>query len=250
MNALGSVLRREGYVVQVVRALGQAGQVTADLVLVDAYDRALSAAGVVAAFKRKLRLAQPVCLFGSGVEQGLQALCAHTGADGYICTAWGYRRLLSALRHAAQGPCGGSLEGGRLYGETKGNPTRLLVLDGADPDDKGPKFDWLAKALASEGYATCGCSRVVDLRLLLPGWDPDVIVADVSSWDGVEDGRCHWLQQAAASMEVPFVLCAERPPEELENWANAMGAAGQWSQAETLEGLLRLLSELSSELVT
>lgn len=242
MNALGLVLEQEGYHVQVVRSLLQMAGLTPDLVLADSLDPSVNGQGAVADLKLSLSIAAPIYLFSSG-EEGLQVLVERSGADGYVCTEWGFKRLISVVR--------------RLVTESKTEPYREAL---ADPhfctssrvliiDDHAGARNRLVQELGRHGYAAQGCADLPEVEKLMARWEPDVILADVVLKGVPGDQICRQLKARMGGRLVPIILISSLPEPELRQRAERAGADTYFRKQDGLPKLLDALQGLLSEIV-
>ena len=239
LNALGLVLEQEGYTVETAQALSR--DAVADLVLMDA-SLAPAGHGTVADLKLELGVTAPVFLFASGGEETLRAATERAGAEGYVCTEWGFRRVISVVRWAVR-----TLK--RDEARTPkdlllGTLNRILVLD----DHRGAR-NRLVMELRNQGYAVEGCASMAELEELFPKLDPDVVVADVILPDVAGDEICRQLKTRMQGRLTPIVLISSLPERELKQRAQRAGADAYWRKQDGMGMLVQVLEDLLSEIV-
>ena len=243
MNALGLVLEQEGYDVQVVRTLVGMRGFAPDLVLADALEPSVNGQGAVADLKLSMSIGAPIYLFSSGEQTGLQMLAERAGADGYVCTEWGFKRLLSVVR--------------RLVSESKrqtyrssaeeaqvATSNRVLIID----DHEGARRR-LREALTAHGYAVQACADLPEVEQLMVRWEPDVVLADVVLKGVPGDQICRQLKARMSGRLVPIILVSSLPEAELQARAERAGADAYFRKQDGLPKLLEALQALLSEIV-
>ena len=245
MNALGLVLREEGYEVTHAASVPQMASSHAHVVLIDAHASEFDRAGAAVDLKLQMGVGVPVLVFGSADEAELKARAEHLGADGYVCTEWGFKRLISvvrfAMRSSSQNP---SLRPLQTADVTFNTMNRILVLD----DHAGAR-ERLMLELRNQGYAVSGCGDVAAFETLLDRFAPDVIVADVVLPGVHGDELCRRLKKHMTGRLIPIVLMSGLSEEELRSRAQRAGADAYFRKQDGLPKLIQMLEGLLSEIV-
>lgn len=240
LNALGLVLEQEGYTVATGQLPEDMVSARADLVMISA-TLVTRGHGTVADLKLALGVTAPVYLFSSEGEDSLRALAERTGAEGYVCTEWGFRRIISVVRFAARNRTPDApVEKDVLLGTLN----RILVLD----DHPGARRR-LVTELRNQGYAAEGCGSLAELEQLFPELDPDIVVADVVLPDVSGDEICRQLKSRMQSRLIPIILISSLPEWELKQRAERAGADAYCRKQDGLSRLVQVLEELLSEIV-
>jgi CheY-like chemotaxis protein len=242
MHALGLVLREEGYRVESAKSVGESDVVNADLVLMDAHGPELNRAAAVVDLKLQLATRAPCYLFASNPEDQLKQRAQHLGADGYVSTEWGFKRILSLVRftvrhkHATMPP---------LPADAAFNAmNRILVID----DHHGAR-NRLVLELRNQGYSVDGASDMPSFEQLYTRMDPDVIVADVVLAGVAGDELCRQLKARMTDRRIPIVLLSGLAESELKQRAERAGADAYFRKQDGLPKLIQMLEGLLSEIV-
>ncbi|HEX7480832.1 MAG TPA: response regulator [Polyangiales bacterium] len=243
MNALGLVLEREGYEVAHAGVLAEREASTANLVLVDAHAALFDRHGAVADLRLQMNLRAPLYLFSSDSEEELRARADYLGADGYVCTEWGFKRLISVVRFTVRRKLssGPPRAGGDIALNTM---NRVLVID----DHTGAR-DRLMLELRNQGYVVAGCGSLATLQPVLDKLQPDVIVADVVLPGVPGDEICRSLKAHMTNRLIPIVLISGLSEDELRARAERAGADGYFRKQDGLPKLIQMLERLLSEII-
>ncbi len=243
MNALGLVLSEEGYQVVQGRSLADMQDSPADLVLADAHAAGFEEAGAAANLKLQMGIASPVYLFSSDSEERLKARAEELGADGYICTEWGFKRLISVVRFSARRKTSSGPP--PMAADVSANThSRIIVID----DHQGAR-DRLMRELRNQGYQVFGCGDLPGFERLLEEVQPDVIVADVVLPGAHGDEICRQLKGRMTERMIPIVLISGLAEAELRARAERAGADAYFRKQDGLPKLIQMLEELLSEIV-
>ncbi len=243
MNALGLVLQQEGYEVVQSSALSETDAATADLVLAEADAAQFDRPGAAVDLKLQMNATAPLYLFSSDSEDELRARAAHLGADGYVCTEWGFKRLISVVRFTVRRK-GASLRPLGASEAALGSSNRVLVID----DHEGAR-NRLMLELRNQGYVVAGCGGLTGLPALIEQLQPDVIVADVVLPGVHGDEICRKLKAHMTERLIPIVLISGLPEAELRARAERAGADGHFRKQDGLPKLIQMLEGLLSEIV-
>ena len=218
--------------------------VPAALVLVDASAPSMDHAGAIADLKLASSVAAPVYLFAAG-EEDLRKQAERTGADGYVCTEWGFRRLISVVRWAVRQPRAEErqieVSAQDLAARTM---NRIVVLD----DHAGARGR-LVHELRNQGYAVEGCGDLPSFEAALASLDPDLVVADVVLEGITGDEVCRRLKDRMSGRLLPIVLISSLPEWELKQRAKRAGADAYFRKQDGLPKLVQLIEELLSEII-
>lgn len=242
MHALGLVLREEGYVVETAKATTDTQCVNADLVLMEACSSELSRPNAATDIKLQLATRAPFYLFSSKTDDELRERAEQVGADGYLSTEWGFRRVLSLVRFAVRNKAA----------TLPPNPTdasfnalnRILVLD----DHPGARRR-LVHELRNQGYAVEGAGDLAEFEQLYESMSPDVILTDVVLTGVPGDEICRQLKSRLTERRIPIVLVSGLPEPELKVRAARAGADAYFRKQEGLPKLIQMLEGLLSEIV-
>jgi CheY-like chemotaxis protein len=86
-------------------------------------------------------------------------------------------------------------------------------------DDSQLTLDITSRVLVSEGFDVRTSTEVRDLRRLLGGWQPDVILTDVEMPSMTGPELCRALKSSYDTAHVPVVLFSALPAQQLEKLA-------------------------------
>jgi DNA-binding response OmpR family regulator len=243
MHALGLVLREEGYNVETSVRADAARTTNADLVLMDAHSPELTRPGSVIDLKLQLGTQAPCYLFASNPDEQLKLRAHQLGADGYISTEWGFKRILSIVRFTVRRRTATPLP--PAPSDTSFNAmNRILVLD----DHKGAR-DRLVLELRNQGYVVEGASDLSSFERLYENMEPDVIVADVVLAGVTGDEICRQLKARMTDRMIPIVLISGLAESELRARAERAGADAYFRKQDGLPKLIQMLESLLSEIV-
>jgi DNA-binding response OmpR family regulator len=242
MHALGLVLREEGYAVESAKCSAESQCVNADLVLLDAHAPELARPNAITDLKLQLATRPPLYLFASTPDEELQLRAEQLGADGYLSTEWGFRRVLSLVRFAVR----------TKSATLPPSPTdaafnalnRILVLD----DHAGAR-NRLVHELHNQGYAVEGAGDLEGFEKLYERMSPDVILTDVVLAGVPGDEICKQLKSRLSARKIPIVLVSGLPESELQVRAERAGADAYFRKQDGLPKLIQMLEALLSEIV-
>lgn len=243
MHALGLVLSEEGYKVEMARSPAETQTANADLVLMDAHAPELNRAGAVVDLKLQFGTVAPCYLFASNPEEQLKLRAQQLGADGYLSTEWGFKRILSLVRFTVRRRSATPLPPAPPD-TTFNGMNRILVLD----DHKGAR-DRLVLELRNQGYVCEGVGDLPSFEKLYESMDPDVIVADVVLAGVTGDEICRQLKARMTERLIPIVLISGLPEAELKARAERAGADTYFRKQDGLPKLIQMLESLLSEIV-
>jgi two-component system, chemotaxis family, response regulator PixH len=242
MHALGLVLREEGYAVETAKSSEETSCTSADLILMDAHSAELERPNAIVDLKLQLATRSPLYLFASNTEEQLQERAQQLGADGYLSTEWGFRRVLSLVRFAVRGKS--ATQPPQPTDAQFNALNRILVLE----DHAGAR-NRLVLELRNQGYAVAGASDLAELEKLYESMSPDVIVTDVVLGGVSGDQICKQLKGRMADRKIPIVLVSGLPEAELKVRAERAGADGYFCKQRGLPQLIHMLEQLLSEIV-
>lgn len=243
MHALGLVLSEEGYKVEMARSPAETQTANADLVLMDAHAPELNRAGAVVDLKLQFGTVAPCYLFASNPEEQLKVRAQQLGADGYLSTEWGFKRILSLVRFTVRRRSATPLPPAPQDTAFNGM-NRILVLD----DHKGAR-DRLVLELRNQGYVCEGVGDLSSFEKLYETMEPDVIVADVVLAGVTGDEICRQLKARMTERLIPIVLISGLPEAELKARAERAGADTYFRKQDGLPKLIQMLESLLSEIV-
>jgi DNA-binding response OmpR family regulator len=243
MNALGLVLREEGYEVAHSSSVAQMLGTSADMVLIDAHSEAFDRARAAVDLKLQMGVRVPLFLFSSADDASLKQRAEEMGADGYVCTEWGFKRLISVVRFAMRAPRD-SLSPTTTPDIAFNSMNRIVVLD----DHPGAR-ERLLLELRNQGYVVRGCGDLPTFEKLLEQMTPDVIVADVVLPGVQGDEICRRLKTHMTGRMIPIVLMSGLSEDELRVRAKRAGADAYFHKQDGLPKLIQILEGLLSEIV-
>jgi CheY-like chemotaxis protein len=113
---------------------------------------------------------------------------------------------------------------------------RVLLID-----DDELTLEILQSHLLASGYEVRIALSLGEVRSIIDGWQPAVIVADVNMPDMRGDDLCARLKAAARTRDAVVVLCSSMPDAELEERARRASADGWISKRVGVEGVTSLL---------
>ena len=243
MHALGLVLREEGYRVETAGRAADAQTTNADLVLMDAHSAELGRGGSVIDLKLQLGTSAPLYLFASNPEDQLKQRAQQLGADGYVSTEWGFKRILSIVRFTVRRKSATPLPPAPT--DTSFNAmNRILVID----DHRGAR-ERLVLELRNQGYVVEGAADLASFEKLYESMEPDVIVADVVLSGVTGDEICRQLKARMTDRMIPIVLISGLSEAELKARAERAGADAYFRKQDGLPKLIQMLESLLSEIV-
>jgi DNA-binding response OmpR family regulator len=105
--------------------------------------------------------------------------------------------------------------------ETAKDAVRVLLID-----DDELTLEILQSGLLAGGYEVRIALSLGEVRSIIDGWQPAVIVADVNMPDMRGDDLCARLKAAAHTRDAVIVLCSGMPDAELEELARRARADG------------------------
>lgn len=109
---------------------------------------------------------------------------------------------------------------------------KILVID-----DSEASLHFASRVLGRAGFEVRTTDDVTDLRSVLGGWRPDVILTDVDMPNITGLELCRMLKSSYETAHVPVVLFSAMPAQELETMARECEADGFLSKAQGLEQL-------------
>jgi DNA-binding response OmpR family regulator len=242
MHALGLVLREEGYRVEMTKSAAEAQSSNADMVLMDAHSPELARSNAVVDLKLQLGTRAPFFLFASNPDEQLKQRASSLGADGYISTEWGFKRILSIVRFTVRRKSG-TLPPVPADAAFNGM-NRILVLD----DHAGVR-NRLVHELRNQGYAVEGAGDLATFEKLYLGMEPDVVLADVVLGNINGDEICRQLKARMTERMIPVVLVSGLSEPELKARAERAGADAYFRKQDGLPKLIQMLESLLSEIV-
>jgi CheY-like chemotaxis protein len=242
MHALGLVLREEGYAVETAKSPAETACTNADLVVMDAQSPELNRANAVADLKLQLATRAPLYLFSSNSDEQLQQRAQQLGADGFLSTEWGFRRVLSLVRYAVRSKA--ATLNPQPMDAAFNALNRILVVD----DHAGVRRR-LIHELRNQGYAVEGAEDLASFEKLYEAMSPDVILTDVVLAGVQGDQICKQLKARLADRKIPIVLVSGLPESELKVRAERSGADAYFRKQDGLPKLIQMLEELLSEIV-
>jgi CheY-like chemotaxis protein len=242
LHALGLVLSEEGYVVRTAKSSTETDCVNADMVLMDAHSPELTRPAAIIDLKLQLATRAPFYLFSSNPDEQLKQRAQHLGADGYLSTEWGFKRILSLVRFAVR----------RRAATLPPHPAdmafnalnRILVVD----DHAGARKRLVCE-LRNQGYAVEGAEDLPSFETLYESMAPDVILTDVVLPGVPGDELCRQLKARVTDRKIPIVLMSGLAESELKVRAERAGADAYFRKQDGLPKLIQMLEELLSEIV-
>jgi CheY-like chemotaxis protein len=177
----------------------------------------------------------PVVLCGSQAADQLSILVRACQVSGYVerrsdpfVLLRGMQQLLASAR--------GTVPADRLagIGQQRRPPqwgvVKLLLID-----DSEIALEIMQARLRNSGFDVRIALSLGEVRSIIRGWSPNVIVADVNMPDMRGDDLCARLKTAAATRDAIVMLCSSLPEGELGEIAGAAGADGFVSKSIGLD---------------
>lgn len=242
MHALGLVLREEGYAVESAKSPEDTECVNADLVLMDAHSPELARPNAVVDLKLQLATRAPFYLFSSNPDDQLKQRAYFLGADGYLSTEWGFKRILSLVRFAVRRnratlpPQATDMAFNAL--------NRILVIE-----DHAGACKRLVHELRNQGYCVEGAKDLASFERLYDEMSPDVILTDVVLPGVSGDEICMQLKARVTDRKIPIVLMSGLAEHDLKARAERAGADAYFRKQDGLPKLIQMLEGLLSEIV-
>jgi DNA-binding response OmpR family regulator len=183
----------------------------------------------------------PLILCGSQPAVQLSILVRACDATGFVerskDTATLIDRLAMLVRRAARtrngAPASGALPVAR---NTATAAVRVLLID-----DDELTLEVLQARLLAGGYDVRIAVSMGEVRSIIEGWQPAVIVADVNMPDMRGDDLCARLKATAATRDAIMILCSSTPDAELGALARTAGSDGWVSKDQGVEGVVSVI---------
>jgi CheY-like chemotaxis protein len=184
----------------------------------------------------------PLVLCGSQPAVQLQILVRACNATGFVersKDADALTERLAALMRQAERPsftaptASGSMPSARQVAK---DAVRVLLID-----DDELTLEILQTRLLAGGYEVRIALSLGEVRPIIDGWQPAVIVADVNMPDMRGDDLCARLKAAARTRDAVVVLCSSMADAELEERARRARADGWISKRGGVERVVSLL---------
>ena len=110
---------------------------------------------------------------------------------------------------------------GQLPRAPQWNIVKILLID-----DSELTLELMQERLRLGGFDVRIAFSLGEVRSIIQGWSPNLIVADVKMPDMRGDDLCSRLKAAAATRSAVVVLCSSMPDAELATIADRAGADG------------------------
>jgi CheY-like chemotaxis protein len=169
-----------------------------------------------------------VVLCGSQSAEQLKVLVRACDAAGFVERREDPMVLLRQLQRLVAAPRQSvSPEPVREVGDGRGRRSsqwaivKLLLVD-----DSEITLELMQERLRQNGFDVRIALSMGEVRSIIEGWSPNVIVADVKMPDMRGDDLCARLKTAAATRDAMVMLCSSMPEPELCEIAQAAGADG------------------------
>lgn len=107
---------------------------------------------------------------------------------------------------------------------------KLLLID-----DSEITLGLMQERLRGSGFDVRIALSLGEVKSIIHGWSPNVIVADVNMPDMRGDDLCAWLKATAATRASFVMLCSSLPDEELGPLAQSVGADAFVSKSRGLD---------------
>jgi DNA-binding response OmpR family regulator len=183
-------------------------------------------------------------LCGSQSCEQLAILVRACGAAGYIERREDPMFLLRGIRGLLTAPRD-SMPPERLdeLRRTQSRPQwaiiKLLLVD-----DSEVTLELMQERLRTSGFDVRIAVSLGEVRSIIEGWSPNVIVADVNMPDMRGDDLCTRLKAAAATRDAIVMLCSSMPEEQLGAVADAAGADGFVSKNNGLDHFVECIEAM------
>jgi DNA-binding response OmpR family regulator len=184
----------------------------------------------------------PLVLCGSQPAVQLGILVRACSATGYVERSKDadvmIERLASLVRRAERASNAAPHASGSMpiARQAAKDAVRVLLID-----DDELTLEILQSRLLAGGYEVRIAISLGEVRSIIDGWQPAVIVADVNMPDMRGDDLCARLKAAARTREAVIVLCSGMPEAELGEVARRARADGWISKRGGVERVVSLL---------
>jgi DNA-binding response OmpR family regulator len=158
----------------------------------------------------------PIVLCGPQSTGQLAMLARASAAAGFVQRSGDFLPLLPGLHE--------------LLSIAREATVRLLLID-----DSEMTLELLQRSLQDAGFDVRIALSLGEVRSIIHGWSPTVIVADVNMPDMRGDDLCLRLKTVAATRDATVILCSSLSEEDLGPLARQAGADGFVSKSVGLE---------------
>jgi DNA-binding response OmpR family regulator len=177
----------------------------------------------------------PIVLCGSQAADQLEILVRACQAAGYVerrrdpaILQRGIKQLLGNARAAVPSERLAAIGSER-------RPLRWGVIKLLLVDDSEIALEVMQARLRASGFDVRIALSLAEVRSIIHGWSPNVIVADVNMPDMRGDDLCSRLKTAAETRDAVVMLCSSLPEDQLGRLADAAGADGFVSKSVGIE---------------
>lgn len=121
---------------------------------------------------------------------------------------------------------------------------RVLVLD-----DSEIVLNMMALTLAEAGFEPFSANSLIEFEQLLTSADPHIVLTDIQMPDITGDDVCRVLKAKMDTHLVPVVLFSTLDEQELAELAERSGADGYVSKNAGPNEIVRVINELTEEII-
>lgn len=182
----------------------------------------------------------PVVLCGSQAADKLSALVHDCSADGYVERRDDPVVLLKQMEAFAGAPRRSiTSEMGSTRGAPQWTVVKLLLID-----DSEITLQLMQERARQGGFDVRIALSLAEVRSIIHGWSPNVIVADVNMPDMRGDDLCARLKIEASTRDAIVLLCSSMAEDKLATIADAAGADGFVSKALGLDSFVSTIEAM------
>lgn len=121
---------------------------------------------------------------------------------------------------------------------------RVLVLD-----DSEIVLNMMALTLAEAGFEPFSANSLIEFEQLLTSADPHIVLTDIQMPDITGDDVCRVLKAKMDTHLVPVILFSTIDEQELAELAERSGADGYVSKNAGPNEIVRVINELTEEII-
>ncbi len=182
----------------------------------------------------------PIVLCGSQTAAQLSALVHACHADGFVERRDDPVVLLKQMEAFAGAPRRSvTSEMGSARGAPQWTVVKLLLID-----DSEITLQLMQERARQGGFDVRIALSLAEVRSIIHGWSPNVIVADVNMPDMRGDDLCARLKIEAATRDAIVLLCSSMAEDKLATIADAAGADGFVSKSLGLDSFVSTIESM------
>jgi len=190
----------------------------------------------------------PLVLIGAAPAERMTALVRDCQAVGYLERDAHPNVLLGQLqRVVGSSRRSFSPDGLSELGQTPRGPqwavVKVLLID-----DSEITLELIQDRLRQAGIDVRSAFSLGEVKSIIQGWSPTVIVADVNMPDMRGDDLCARLKAAAATRNALVMLCSSMPEAELSALADRAGADGFVSKTAGIDQIVAAIESMCRQI--